>query len=142
MFKGEVAEPGFGHFSKLRPKFYQTVSDLSGVALYRGTINVRIHGAMPHFPQPNARRIPGQDQIDLDDNQDILITPCVMEGRPGFWILPVFKGTWNPNPAGHFPKKIIEISLVEELPNVAPGLPVSLEIQDTPLPWDAQFDHV
>ena len=70
---------------------------------------------------PDTRRIPGQDQIDLDDNQDILITPCVMGGRAG-WILPVFKGTWDPNPAGHFPKNIIEISLMEELPNLAPGL--------------------
>jgi hypothetical protein len=104
MFKGEVAEPGFGHFSKCRPKFYQNVLDLSGVALYQGTINIRIDGEMPHFPMLNTRRIPGQDQIDLDHNQDILITPCVMEGRPGFWILPVFKGTWDPNPAGHFPK--------------------------------------
>jgi hypothetical protein len=57
-----------------------------------------------------------------------------MEGRPGFWILPVFKGTWNPNPAGHFPKQIIEISLVEELPNIAPGLTVSLEIPGSALP--------
>jgi hypothetical protein len=128
MFKGEVAEPGFGHFSKCRPKFYQNVLDLSGVALYQGTINIRIDGEMPHFPMLNTRRIPGQDQIDLDHNQDILITPCVMEGRPGFWILPVFKGTWDPNPAGHFPKNIIEISLFEELPNMAPGLTVSLEI--------------
>src|SRR5437016_12176363 len=111
MFKGEVAEPGFGNFRKYRPTFNQTVLALSGVALYPGTINVRIDGEMPHFPLPNTERIPGQDQIDLDHNQDILITPCVMEGRPGFWILPVFKGTWNPNPAGHFPNQIIEISL-------------------------------
>jgi hypothetical protein len=65
MFKGEVAQPGFGHFRKYRPKFYQTVLALSGVALYRGTINVRIIGEMPHFPLPNTQRIPGQDQIDL-----------------------------------------------------------------------------
>ena len=134
MFKGEVAEPGFGHFRKYRPKFYQTVLALSGVALYPGTINVRIDGEMPHFPLPNTERIPGQDQIDLNHNQDILITPCVMEGRPGFWILPVFKGTWNPNPAGHFPNQIIEISLVEEFPNIAPGLTVSLEIPGTVAP--------
>lgn len=134
MFKGEVAEPGFGHFSKYRPKFYQAVLDLSGVALRQGTINVRIHEEMPHFPLPNTRRIPAQDQIDFDDNQDILITPCLMEGRPGFWILPVFKGTWAPNPKGHFPNQIIEISLVEQLPNIVPGLPVSLEIPGTPLP--------
>jgi hypothetical protein len=134
MFKGEVAEPGFGHFRNCRPKFYQTVLALSGVALRWGTINVRIDGEMPHFPLPTTQRIPGQDQIDLDDNQDILITPCVMEGRPGFWILPVFKGTWNTNPAGHFPNQIIEISLVEEFPNIAPGLTVSLEIPGTPLP--------
>jgi hypothetical protein len=38
MFKGEVAEPGFGHFRKYRPKFYQAGLALSGVALYRGTI--------------------------------------------------------------------------------------------------------
>jgi CTP-dependent riboflavin kinase len=122
MFKGEVAEPGFGHFRKYRPKFYQTVLALSGVALYPGTINVRIDGEMPHFPLPNTQRIPGQDQIDLDHNQDILITPCLMEGRPGFWI-----------PAGHFSKQIIEISLVEEIPNITPGLTVSLEIPGTPL---------
>jgi hypothetical protein len=128
MFKGEVAEPGFGHFSKCRPKFYQNVLDLSGVTLHQGTINIRIDGEMPYFPMPNTRRIPGQDQIDLDHNQDILITPCVMEGRPGFWILPVFKGTRDPNPAGHFPKNIIEISLTEELPNITPGLTVSFEI--------------
>ena len=107
---------------------------LSGVALYPGTINVRIDGEMPHFPLPNTQRIPGQDQIDLDHNQDILITPCVMERHPGFWILPVFKGTWNPNPAGHFPNQIIEISLVEEFLNIAPSLMVSLEIPGTPLP--------
>jgi hypothetical protein len=29
MFKGEVAEPGFGHFRKYRPKFYQTVLALA-----------------------------------------------------------------------------------------------------------------
>ena len=119
MFKGEVAGPGFGHFRKLRPKFYQTVLALSGVALYWGTINVRIEGEMPHSPLPNTQRTPGQDQIDLYDDQDILITPCVMEGCPGFWILPVFKGTWNPNPLGHFKNQIIEISLVEKLPNIA-----------------------
>ena len=134
MFKGEVAKPGFGHFGKCRPKFYQTVLALSGMNLYRGTINVRIDGEMPHFPLADTRRIPGQDQIDLNDNQDILITPCVMEGRPGFWILPVFQGTCNPNPAGHFTNQIIEISLVEKLPNIAPGLTVSLEIQSYPLP--------
>jgi len=128
MFKGEVAEPGFGHFSKYRPKFYRMVLTLSGMDLRRGTINVRIDGEMPRYPQSNTQRIPAQDQIDFDDNQDILITPCVMVGRPGFWILPVFKGTYNPNPAGHFPKNIIEISLAEELPNIAPGLAVSLEI--------------
>jgi len=131
MFKGVVAEPGFGHFSKYRPKFYRTVSDLSGMALHPGTINVRIDGEMPHFPLPNTQRIPGQDQIDLDHNQDILITPCVMEGRLGFWILPVFKGTCDPNPAGHFPNHIIEISLAEEFVNIAPGLTVSLEIPGT-----------
>jgi hypothetical protein len=134
LFKGTVAEPGFGHFGTCRPKFYQTVLDLSGMNLYRGTINVRIDGEMPRFPLPNTRRISGQDQIDLDDNQDILITPCVMEGCPGFWILPVFQGTYNPNPAGHFTKQIIEISLVEKLPDIAPGLSVSLEIQSFPLP--------
>jgi hypothetical protein len=132
MFKGEVSGPGFGHFGKRRPKFYEAVLALSGVALRRGTINVRIDGELPHFPLPSTQRIPGQDQIDLDHNQDILITPCVMEGRPGFWILPVFKGTLNPNPAGHFPKRIIEISLVEEFPKIAPGLAVSLEIPGTP----------
>src|SRR5262249_23801258 len=88
MFKVEVAEPGFGHFSKYRPKFYRMVLTLSGMDLRRGTINVRIDGEMPRYPQSNTQRIPAQDQIDFDDNQDILITPCVMEGRPGFWILP------------------------------------------------------
>lgn len=77
---------------------------------------------------PNTQRIPGQDQIDFEHKQDILITPCVLEGRAGFWILPVFKGTLQPNPKGHFPKHIIEISLAEELPNIAPGLAVALEI--------------
>ena len=101
---------------------------LSGVALREGTINVRIEGEMPHFPLSDTQRIPRQDQIDLEHKQDILITPCVMEGRSGFWILPVFKGTWEPNPAGHFPKNIIEISLAEELPNITRGLNVSLEI--------------
>ena len=128
MFKGKVAGPGFGHFSKYRPRFYQRVMALSGAALYHGTINVKIDGEMPRFPLPDTHRIPGQDQIDLDDNQDILITPCVMEDRPGFWILPVLKGTCNPNQQGHFPKGIIEISLVDVLPNIAPGLAVSLEI--------------
>jgi hypothetical protein len=51
-----------------------------------------------------------------------------MEGRPGFWVLPVFKGSNCPNPKGHLPKGIIEVSLVEKLPNIAPGLEVSLEI--------------
>jgi hypothetical protein len=128
MLRGVVAEPGFGHFRRYRPRFYRAVLDLSGVALYQGTINVRIDGEMPHFPLTNTQRIPGQDQIDLDHNQDILITPCVMERRSGFWVLPVFKGTWDPNPAGHFPKHIIEISLAEEFPEIAPGLTVSLEI--------------
>jgi hypothetical protein len=124
LFKGKVAEPGFGHFGTCRPKFYQTMLDLSGMNLHRGTINVKIDGEMPHFPLPNTRRIAGQDQIDLNDNQDILITPCVMEGCPGFWILPVFQGTWNPNPAGHFTNQIIEISLVEKLPKITSGLQV------------------
>jgi len=127
-FKGEVAGPGYGHFSKCRPKFYQNVLDLSGLSLHQGTMNVKVDGGMPQFPTSKTRRIPGQDQIDLDDNQDILITPCLMEGRPGFWILPVFKGTNHPNPKGHLPKGIIEVSLVEKLPNIAPGLQVSLEI--------------
>jgi hypothetical protein len=89
--KGEVADQGYGHFKKFRPKFYRTVLDLSGMALHHGTINVEIKGKMPDFPLLGTQRIPGQDQIDLDDNQDILITPCLMEGRSGFWILPVFK---------------------------------------------------
>ncbi len=131
MFTGKIAGAGFGHFSKYRPKFYEAVLALSGLNLYRGTINVRIHGELPHFPVPQTQRIPAQDQIDFDDNQDILITPCVMEERPGFWILPVLKGTWNPNPAGHFPNHIIEISLVEKIPSVAPGMAVSLEIPGT-----------
>ena len=130
MFRGIVAGPGFGHFSTRRPKFYQAVLDLTGVTLYHGTINVKIHGAMPLFPLASTQRIPAQDQIDFDDKQDILITPCAMEGCAGFWILPVFKGTWDPNPLGHFPKQIIEISLVEKLPNICPELPVSLEISD------------
>jgi len=130
-FKGKVADPGYGHFKKSRPKFYRTVLDLSGTALYQGTINVKIEGNMPHFPLLDTQRIPGQDQIDLDDNQDILITPCILEARSGFWILPVFKGTWDPNPAGHFPNQIIEVSLVEELPNIAPGSNISIEIQES-----------
>lgn len=69
-----------------------------------------------------------EDQIDLDHNQDILITPCLMEGRRGFWILPVFKGTNLPNPEGHLPKGVIEVSLIERLPNIAPGAKVSVEI--------------
>jgi hypothetical protein len=40
-FKGQVAGPGFGHFSKCRPKFYQNVLDLSGLSLHQGTINVK-----------------------------------------------------------------------------------------------------
>jgi hypothetical protein len=127
-FKGQVAGPGYGHFSKCRPKFYQNLLDLSGLSLHTGTINVKIDGDMPHFPMPTTQRILGQDQIDLDDDQDILITPCLMEGRPGFWILPVFKGSNRPNLNGHLPKGIIEVSLVEKLPNIAPGLEVSLEI--------------
>jgi hypothetical protein len=51
-----------------------------------------------------------------------------MERRPGFWILPVFKASNRPNPNGHLPKGIIGVSLVEKLPNIAPGLEVSLEI--------------
>jgi hypothetical protein len=137
MFKGEVAKLGFGHFGTCRPKFYQAVLNLSGIALHQGTINVRIDGEMACFPLQGTLRIPAQDQIDLDHNQDILITPCVMEGLPSFWILPVFKGTWNPNPAGHFPNQIIEISLIEELPNIAPGLAVSLEIPGTSPPLRA-----
>lgn len=128
MFKGKVAGPGFGHFSKYRPKFYQSVMAVSGLALYRGTINVRIDGQMPRFPLPDTQRIPAQDQIDFDDNQDLLITPCLMQELPGLWILPVFKGTWDPNPAGHFPNHIIEVSLVEKIPNVVPGFAVFLEI--------------
>jgi hypothetical protein len=128
MFKGKVAGPGFGHFSKYRPKFYQSVMAVSGVALYHGTINVRIDGEMPRFPLPDTQRIPAQDQIDFDDNQDILITPCLMHKLRGFWILPVLKGSWDPNPAGHFPNHIIEISLVEKIPNLVPGFAVSLEI--------------
>lgn len=128
MFKGQVAGAGFGHFSKCRPKFYQNILDLSGLSLHQGTINIKIDGEMPHFPMPKTQRVPGQDQIDLDHNQDILITPCLMEGRPGFWILPVFKGTNLPNPKGHLPKGIIEVSLIEKLPNIAPGIKVSLEI--------------
>jgi len=131
IFKGEVAEPGFGHFGKYRPKFYQAVFALSGVALYHGTINVKIDGEMPRFPLSDTRRIAAQDQIDFDDNQDILITPCMMEVCPGFWILPVFKGTLNPNPLGHFFNHVIEISLVEKLPNIAPGHAVSLKIPST-----------
>jgi hypothetical protein len=127
-FKGHVAWPGYGHFRKCRPKFYQNVLDLSRLSLYKGTINIKIDGDIPHFPMPTTRRIPGQDQIDLDDDQDILITPCLMEGRPGFWILPVIKGSNRPNPNGHLPRGIIEVSLVEELPNITPGLEVSLEI--------------
>jgi hypothetical protein len=129
MFRAVVAEPGFGHFKECRPRFYRTVFDLCGVNLRPGTINVRIDGEMPQFPLPNTQRIPGQDPIDIEHNQDILITPCVMARRPGFWILPVFKGTWDPNPVGHFPNHIIEISLMEEFPGITPGLTVLLEIE-------------
>jgi len=127
-FKGKVAGPGFGHFSKYRPKFYQSVMAVSGMALYHGTINLEIDGEMPRFPLPGTQRISAQDQIDFDDNQDILITPCLMQKRRGFWILPVFKGTWDPNPAGHFFHHIIEISLVEKIHNLVPGCAVSIEI--------------
>jgi hypothetical protein len=128
IFKGQVAEPGFGHFSWRRPKFYEAVFDLTGVRLRPGTINVRLDGEMPAFPLSTTKRIPGEDEIDITDNQDILITPCVMAGRAGFWILPVFKGTLEPNPKGHSWENIIEISLVEEISNVAPGFLVSVEI--------------
>ena len=128
IFKGQVAGPGFEHFSKCRPRFYQNVLDLNGLSLYQGTINIKINGELPPFPLPKTQRISGQDQIDIDHNQDILITPCRMEQRSGFWILPVFKGSNHPNPLGHWPKRIIEVSLVDKLPNIAPGLSVSLEI--------------
>ena len=128
VFKGQVAGAGFGHFSKCRPRFYQNILDLSGLSLHQGTINITIDGEMPHFPMPKTQRVPGQDHIDLNHNQDILVTPCLMEGRRGFWILPVFKGTNLPNPKGHLPKGIIEVSLIEKLPNIAPGRKVSLEI--------------
>lgn len=128
MFRGVVANSGFGHFGKRRPRFYKAVLETSGVALYPGTINVRIDGEMPRFPLPDTQRIPGLDEIDIDDNQDILITPCSMGGCPGFWILPVFKETCTPNLGGHFPRRVIEISLTEKIPNIAPGLAVSLEI--------------
>lgn len=127
-FTGQVDGPGFGHFSKCRPRFYQNVLDLSGLSLHQGTINIKIDGEMPRFPMLKTQRIPGEDQIDLDHNQDILITPCLMEGRIGFWILPVFKGTNLPNPEGHLPKGVIEVSLTEKLPNIAPGAKVSVEI--------------
>ncbi len=57
MFNGKVADPGYGQFSKCRPKFYQAVLDLTGVGLYHGTINVRIEGEMPQFPLPITKRI-------------------------------------------------------------------------------------
>jgi CTP-dependent riboflavin kinase len=128
IFKGQVAGAGFGHFSKCRPKFYQNILDLSGLSLHQGTINIKIDGEMPRFPMHKTQRVPGIDQIDLDDNQDILVTRCLMEGLPGFWILPVFKGTNLPNPKGHLPRRIIEVSLIEKLPNIAPGRKVSVEI--------------
>ena len=63
MFKGEVAKPGFGHFGKCRPKFYQTVLALSGMNLYRGTINVRIDGEMPHFPLADTGEFLGKTRL-------------------------------------------------------------------------------
>ena len=118
MFKGGVAGSGFGHFRECRPKFYEAVLALSGMALHCGSINLKIYREMPRFPLPNTQRIPGQEQIELDHNRDIPVTPCLMEGQPGFWILPMFKGTNLPNPNVNLPGGVIEVSLLGKLPQI------------------------
>jgi hypothetical protein len=128
----ELAEKGYGHFSQLRPKFYESVERIEGRKLRPGTINIRVHGPMP-IPSKQAIRIEGLDDIDRsdNDNQDILITPCTCNHYRGYWILPVFKGTQTPNPLGHYPHRIIEVSLEDELPNIKPGVELDVMLLDS-----------
>jgi hypothetical protein len=100
-FKGQVAGPGFGHFSKCRPKFYQNELDLTGVALYRGTINIRIYAEMPHFPMPNTRRIRPQSR---HPNHAL----CNGGIGPAFGVI--------------FRKTLLKFRWWRNFPNVAPGL--------------------
>jgi hypothetical protein len=130
LIKGVVAENGYGHFSRCRPKFYEYVKRIEGTKLRPGTINIRVNGAMP-VPSKSAVRVAGLDEIDLSDNQDILITLCRSNQYSGYWILPVFKGTQTPNPRGHYPHQIIEVSFADELPNITPGVELDLILLDS-----------
>jgi hypothetical protein len=130
LITGVVAEKGYGHFSSCRPKFYDYVKRTEGVKLRPGTINIRVNGAMP-IPSEKAVRVEGLDEIDLIDNQDILITPCRSNQYSGYWIFPVFKGTRTPNPQGHYPHQIIEVSFADELPNIKPGVELDLILLDS-----------
>ena len=131
LIKGVVAERGYGHFSQCRPKFYECLEKIDGRKLRPGTINIRVQGAMP-VPSKDAIRVEGLDDIDLRDNQDILITPCSYNQFRGYWILPVFKGTQTPNPLGHYPHQIIEVSFAEELRNIQPGMELNLLLSNSP----------
>ena len=129
LIRGVVAEKGYGHFSQCRPRFYDSVEKIEGRKLRPGTINIRVNGAMP-IPSKEAIRVEGLDDIDLHDNQDILITPCRCNQYCGYWILPVFKGTQTPNPLGHYPHQIVEVSFADELPNMNPGVELDLILLD------------
>jgi CTP-dependent riboflavin kinase len=108
-----IVRAGGKHWSRLRPGFYAEVERMLGVRLHQGTINVELSqeafAKLYHHPW---LVVPGSDQIDIDDNQNIGLIPCHVEGVLGVRVIPFNRQTGS---LGGY-QNTVEICLTKELP--------------------------
>lgn len=110
---------GVNH-SRFRPKFYESLG------LWQGTINIQLSTETDERVIVPNERVPGQDPIDFDANQDFLIRPCRLKGVAGYQVLPIDKTTNEPR--GHHSLKQIEIALKKKI-GLKPNEELEVELE-------------
>jgi hypothetical protein len=107
-----IVRAGGKHWSRRRPGFYAEVERTLGVRLHQGTINIELSQEVfaKLYHQPWFV-VPGIDQIDIRDNQNIGLIPCHIEGVLGVRVIPFHRQTGSL----HGWQNTVEISLTREL---------------------------
>jgi hypothetical protein len=89
-----------------RPLFFKSLG------LWQGTINIQLPPDTDTSLVTPREKVVGLDPIDA--SQDFLIRPCRLKGVAGYQVLPIKKGTGEPQ--GHHAEKVIEVALTKKIP--------------------------
>jgi len=117
-FTGTV-QSGCSHFSRRMTDYPLVFEKAVGCRLHPGTINILIRRQIRIREEFRIRG------VDIGEpGQDLQFEKCLINGTPAFRIRPT--SISNPEQGGHG-DHVLEISSCEQIPNIAPGVVVTIE---------------